>query len=116
MQSKKLASGAHCHILIAKVAQDNTRVLYGAMMENDVIYRKWKETHPGASPKGLEDAFVKKYWHKAVEGARATLAHMLTLPMDEGLKNQISEALILDATLTKGRKAGAKLLGRANAA
>lgn len=104
-------SGAHVHILVAKTAQDMTRVLYGAMMENNAIYKKWREDHEGMSPRELEDAYVKKYWNKAIPGARATLAHMLTLPGDDSLKDEISEALILDKQLVKGRASGVKMLG-----
>lgn len=100
---KKMKSGAHCHKMIAQVAQDMTRVLYGALMENNDLYAKWKEKHPGASSKGLEDSFVKQYWGEAIEGARATMAHMLHIPGNEHLKEAISDALILDAQLVKGR-------------
>lgn len=104
-------SGAHCHIMVAKVAQDMTRVLYGALMENNEVYKEWKRTHPGASARGLEDAFVKKYWANAISGARATLAHMLSLSSDDGLKDQIAEALILDKQLVKGRANGQLIVG-----
>lgn len=104
-------SGAHVHILVAKTAQDMTRVLYGAMMENDAIYKKWREDHEGMTSREIEDAFVKKYWNRAIEGARATLAHMLTLPGDDSLKDEIAEALILDKQLVKGRASGVKMLG-----
>lgn len=102
----KPKSGAHVHILIAKTAQDMTRALYDATMMNDLLFTEWKRQHPGMAARGLEEAFVKKYWPLAIEGARATLTHMLTLPGDEGLKFTISEALIADATLVKGRKEG----------
>ena len=108
---KKMQNGAHCHLMVAKVAQDMTRVLYGAMMENNKLYAEWKRQHPGASARGLEDSFVKQYWPNAIAGARATLAHMLTLPGDEALKDQIAEALILDKQLVKGRANGQMIVG-----
>lgn len=107
---KETKSGAHCHILVAKTAQDLTRELFDAVMQDNKIYEEWKGKHPGASKKGLEEAFVKKYWGQAIEGARATLAHMLTLPLDEVLKEEIADALILDKTLMKGRAEGLRQL------
>lgn len=107
--SKK--NGAHCHILIAKTAQEMTRELYAAVMQDDKLYSQWKKMHPDANSKKLEEEFVKKYWGKAVEGARGLLAHMLNNPMDEVLKNEISEALILDNTLIKGRKNPTYIMG-----
>jgi hypothetical protein len=106
----KSKSGAHCHLLIAKTAQDMTRALYEATMQNDTLFTEWKRQHPGMSGSGLENAFVKKYWPAAIDGARATLAHMLTLPGDEGLKETIAEALILDKSLIKGRKDNVQML------
>lgn len=97
-------SGAHCHKLIAETAINMTHELYGATMQNNVLFSRWKKRHPGLSPKGLERVFVNRYWAQSIEMARATLAHMLTLPAYEGLKDEISEALILDASLIKGRK------------
>lgn len=114
MAQKK--SGAHVHILIAKTAQDMTRELYDATMQNDVLYAEWRRQHPGASPKGLEESFVKKYWPAAIEPARATLAHLLTVLSDEGLRDQIADALILDKQLMHGRQSGAQLLGTAQSA
>ena len=80
-------------------------------MQNDMIWREWQRQHPGLGARGLEEAFVRKFWPRAVEGARATLARMLALPGDEGLKNEISEALILDKQLVRGRAENHKLIG-----
>lgn len=99
----KSKTGAHVHLLIAKTAQEMTYELYDATMLNDELFKEWKRQHPGLSPKGLEEAFVKKYWNKAIDGARATLAHMLTLSIEDSLKETISEALIADKALMKGR-------------
>jgi len=98
-----MQKSAHCHILVATTAQENCRLLYGALMSNNAFYAEWKRQHPGASAKGLEKAFVAKFWSRGVEVARATLAHMLTLPLEEDLKSTIAEALILDNTLIRGR-------------
>lgn len=96
-------SGAHCHKLIAKVAQGLCSELFDALMQDNEIYDEWKRQHPGASRKGLERAFIGKYWGSSIPHARATLAHMLTLPMSEVEKEEIAEALALDNTLIKGR-------------
>ncbi len=106
----KLKSGAHCHLMVAKAAQEMTRALYDETMKNDALWVRWQALHPGLSRKGLEDAFVKKYWPAAIEGARATLARMLVYPLDEVLKDEITSALILDASLVKGRRDQIKAL------
>ena len=103
-------SGAHCHMMVAKTAQEMAAVLYDEVMLNDEWYATWQAKHPDASPRGLQEAFVKKNWSQMVEGARATLAKLLTSSLDDVIKDQIAEALILDKTLVKGRIENHQLL------
>lgn len=95
---------SHTHWRIAELAKEMAHEIYAELMQRNEWYTQWKNTHPGASSKGLEAIWVKQHWPKFVEGARATLAGMLALPYDEGLKNSIYEALIDDSALVRGRK------------
>lgn len=104
-------SGAHCHIMIAKVAQGITREMFDNLMHHNDLYATWRSHFPEGTPTAtLEDEFVKKNWGAQIPAARATLARMLTQPIPDGLKNEITEALILDATLMKGRVNPARVL------
>lgn len=102
----------HCHKLVAKIAREAAGEHYELLMQVNPLFDSWKAQNPGLGPKALEARFVATKWGLYVEFARATLAHMLTRPdIDEGLKEDIMEALVLDATLRRGRKAGARVLG-----
>lgn len=100
---------AHCHKMIAETAQSMAHELYDALMKKNGWYAVWKLTHSNMGPKALEAAFVKKTWPKLLGQARATLAGMLTGPLDEGLKEQILDALIKDNSLQVGRGLGNQL-------
>lgn len=85
------------------------------MMRND-WYALWREECnrvAGYTVKAeqCEKTWVNLHWGDFIEGARAQLAGLLTRPLDEGLREAIAEALILDHTLVRGRKAGQQLLG-----
>jgi hypothetical protein len=96
---------AHCHELIKSTAVAMAHEAYAAFMENNHHYSVWKNLWPdGLSGKELEEKWVGKYWGKFIEGARAILAAMLAQPGDEGLKETILEALLLDNSLIRGRK------------
>lgn len=101
---QKSKSGAHAHVLVAQTARDLCLASYENIVFNNALYDAWKKQNPQCTTtKELELAFVAKYVESYIDVARATLAHMLTLPGDEGLKETISDALILDKTLAKGR-------------
>lgn len=100
---------AHCHKLVAETAKDMAHNLYSDLMANNQLYSAWKTQNPGLTGKALENRFVAKNWGKCLEAARAMLALMLRGPCDESLKSTIHEALVLDATLIRGR---AKLAAR----
>ncbi len=100
---------AHCHVLIAETAKKAAGELYEVLMTDNVVYTAWRRQNVGASAKALESRFVARNWPRCIPVARATLAHMLTLPIDETLKESIHEALCLDATLMRGRDQGREL-------
>ena len=94
----------HAHKLVAEVAVAAAHEKYDQLMFDDMLWAEWKRRHPGMSSKALEAKFVREWAPKCVEIARATLTMLLTQPIDEGLKEQIHEALILDNTLARGRQ------------
>ncbi len=99
---------AHCHFLIKETAQGICHELFDQLMQDDMLFGLWKKRNPGLTTKQLEAKFVAKMWGKpeALQGARATLATMLNHPIDDVLKNQILDALVLDNSLKFGRVAG----------
>ena len=96
---------AHVHYYVAEVARELCLASYEELMANNQIRTAWKLKHPGASELGLQAAWLKRYAIAYVGPARATLAALLTGPCDEGLKEKIHQALILDNTLMMGRNA-----------
>lgn len=102
----------HAHKMVMLQAVELANAGYDNLMSNNAIYSEWKRKHPNMGPKALRAAFLKKYLFAHIEPARATLAGMLNLPIDPNLKNDIHEALVLDATLMRGR--GRRLPGMEN--
>lgn len=94
----------HAHRDVAKVAQEAANELFDTVMSNNLVYEAWKAKHPGASAQGLRKAFVRDNWAKCLPLARATMARMLSEPIDDRLKESIVEALALDQTLMLGRE------------
>lgn len=95
--------GLHCHHLIAETAKDMARELYAKVMQDNDVYADWKAQCNDITPELAERMFVKMTWPNLVEQARATLAAMLAQPIAEVLKDQISDALIKDNGLKRGR-------------
>lgn len=95
---------AHAHRLVASVAKAFASELYETVMSNNLVRAEWKRQHPGADERTLVRRFVTKNWGKCLAGARATLALQLRGPIDTAMKESIMEALVLDATLMRGRK------------
>lgn len=93
----------HVHRLIAETARELCLVTYENVMSHNEVRKQWKEAHPGASELGLQSAFVKKYLSGHLAAAKTTLAGMLGQPIDEKLKQTIHDALVKDASLTRGR-------------
>lgn len=91
------------HPLVFQTARDMAHALYNQLMLDNTCYAEWKKQCPELTPKELERRFVALLTPKLLLQARATLAHMLTLPYDEVLKEQIADALIKDRGLMRGR-------------
>lgn len=94
---------SHAHKLVLETAVGMCHELYDTMMHDDHWYRYWKSANPGLNGVQLEKAFVKKNLDRLLPQARATMAGMLRTSNDESLKETIYEALVLDATLVRGR-------------
>lgn len=109
-------SGAHVHHLIAKTAQDLCRVDFDKLMSHPTLgnaaFRGFRAYFPEGTPtKTLETEYVKRMWPLYIDPARDTLTHLLTTLSNDVLKNEISEALILDASLKRGRLVPDQFLG-----
>jgi len=94
---------AHAHKLVAATAEAMAHELYDTMMQDNEWYRIWKARNPEMGAKELEEEFVRKNLSRLLPQARAVLAAMLRNPGNEGLKEEIYEALVLDASLIRGR-------------
>jgi hypothetical protein len=85
------------HKLIMKTAVDMAQAVFEeAMSKDNELYRGMKAAHPGKSERYLRRVFVSNMAPRLLGDARATLAQMLTLDIDEALKRDIYEALTLD--------------------
>ena len=93
----------HCHRLVAQVAKEAAGELYETVMCDNAVRAEWKRLHPGLGPKALETEFIRTKWKHCIPFARATLAQLLTKPIDESLKAEIHLALVQDASLSFGR-------------
>lgn len=93
----------HAHWLVRNTAVQMAHELYDHLMQDNEWYAAWKKQNPNSFPKELEERFVAKNLTTLLPQARATLAGMLRTTADERLKEEIYQALILDATLVKGR-------------
>ena len=102
----------HAHPLVAKVAREIVGAMYAPLMQDNALYDLWKKQNPGCTSKQLEERFIAKNWGKGVEGARATLATMLSRPIDNREKEIIHEALVLDASLRMGRGPRGPVVGQ----
>lgn len=94
---------SHAHRLVHETAVAMAHELYDTMMQDNAWYRIWKQSNPGLDKKALELRFVEKNLSRLLPQARATLAGMLRTTQDENMKEEIYEALVLDATLIRGR-------------
>ena len=98
------AKQIHCHKMIYATAVEMAGALYDEMMHDNLWYDLWKKQNPGASSSTMQARFIKRNLAKIIPQARATLAGMLAQPIDEALKKDIFDALILDNQLVRGRK------------
>lgn len=94
----------HAHKLVRETAVAMAHELYDTMMTDNEWYRLWKAQWPDEDGKQLELRFVAKNLSRLLPQARAVLAQMLRSPgTNEGMKEEIYEALVLDNTLIRGR-------------
>lgn len=93
MASVEIPAQTYCHKLIAETAKSLARTIYvhNARRSNEFFAQVDEET------------FVQRSWPGLVEDARTTLIDMLAGNYPEALKEEISQAIILDNTLTRGR-------------
>jgi hypothetical protein len=106
-------SSAHCHKMVAEVAKAAAAEHYELLMSaSNAVYKAWLAAHPGMRAKALQDAFVARFWGDCIPVARATMAAMLRGPLDERAKAGILEALVLDASLIKGRVNPMQVVGQ----
>lgn len=95
---------SHVHWKVKQVAMEAAGQLYEKLMADNKIFEAWKKQNPDCqNAQELELKFIAKNWSKCVPYARATMAIMLRGPLPSALKDEISDALILDARLVRGR-------------
>lgn len=94
---------SHVHKDVAEVAKAAAGELYETVMRDNLVFATWKSQHPGLNDKRLRAAFVARNWSKCIPFARATMAALLSTPIDSATKDKIMEALVLDHTLIRGR-------------
>lgn len=99
-------NGTACHQDLRKVAVEMAHEVYATLMSKNEWYDALKLANPGVNTRMLERGWVNAHWHEFLEAARANLAMALRGPLPEPLKAHIHEVLILDATLTRGRRTG----------
>lgn len=97
--------GQHCHELIRSTAIEMAGELYDIMMKNNTQYNEWKRLHPELNAVQLEIRFIELKWPELIEDARTTLTSMLTMPVDQKLKDSIFDALLKDNALRHSRMA-----------
>lgn len=120
-REKRVAGGSNsdprnataCHQDVRSVAVGMAHEAYAALMSRNEWYAALKEANPGVPGDWLEKGWVNEHWPRFIPGARATMAGMLAQPIPEPLKEQITEALILDKTLMRRRESGARVMNRA---
>jgi hypothetical protein len=97
--------------MVADLAKEMALTMYETVMTNNEVRAEWKRKHPGASELGLQASFVRAFWWRHLDPARAALAGMLARSEYSHLHSQIHEALVLDNTLLRGRTMGEKSNG-----
>lgn len=105
-------NGAHAHKLVAIHAQELAYILFNELAQDNRLFEAMKKRWPRATTtKALERAFMLSVWPRCIGASRATMAGMLNLAIDPDVKEAISEALILDRTLRKGRINPSQIIG-----
>jgi hypothetical protein len=95
-----------CHIMVREVALSLCAEQYEIVMGDNKVRNRWKARNPGAPAAALLNRFLNKYWAAYIPAARATMAHLLTGPLPEDVKDDIHEALLADTSLRVGTMPG----------
>jgi len=101
---KVITKGLMAHTLVRNTAIEMAGALYDEIMKDNTIYAIWKAGYPALTPQVTEAAFLEMMWPKLCDRARATLAGMLVTNIDEGLKEDIADALVKDAQFVHARR------------
>lgn len=83
------------HKLIAQTAREMAAEAYEVLAQDNAFHRMWPNL----------GGYVQQMWPAYVADARAILAGMLRGDLDEGVKQIIAEALMLDRPL-RDKKVG----------
>jgi hypothetical protein len=90
------------HKLVMETAQSMAAEIFDELMKRDEWWKMWKERYgDDKSQEALQRIFIRQASPKLLAGARAVLANLLTTTVDPTLKDQIEDALLLDATLVR---------------
>ena len=89
----------HAHEMVASVARGICDNMYETAMSDNALRKAWKAKHPGMNEAALLAAFMGRFLESCLPAARATLTAMLREPYNDDLKQNIADALILDASL-----------------
>lgn len=95
--------GVHAHKQVLHTALGMAYELYDLVMRDNEAYATWKRLCPDLTPEFLERKFVELMAPRLLEAARATLASLLTTPINEHLKMEIHDALVKDNRFVAGR-------------
>lgn len=98
-----VTSKTSAHFIVAQTAKDMAAAMFEEMMKDNGRYTAWKKLCPDLTPDKLQTRFIAQMWPLLIKQARATLAQMLATNISETLKAQITDALIKDASLKRGR-------------
>ena len=103
---KSARPSGHAHKLVRETAIAMCGELYDTMMQDNEWYDCWKRANPGANSRELFKRFLARNLSKLLPQARAAMTQILRTSADEQLKESVYEALLLDATLVRGRRQG----------
>jgi hypothetical protein len=98
--SRRFKTQVYCHKLVMETAKE----MAGAFYEEFALDDTWYKAFPD------QKEFIEKQWGRFLAAARSTLAKMLSMPIDDGQKELIQEALLADNALNTHRLRNTRLL------
>ena len=101
----RFGPGLNAHRLVAEVAVEMAHELFEIYASDNTIYRALR-ANGEVSEKAARLVFVERVAPRLLQDARQTLAKMLSQPDDivpTAQKDEIAEALVLDAPLMASR-------------